>query len=111
MKERAESLNIEIIPILISEISPSKLSLFKDVDAYVLSLHITRSWIQVACPRLSIDWGEAFEKPLLTPYEASVLFGSIPWQSQYPMDYYSKNGLGPWTNYHNGKAGSNICSK
>lgn len=28
-----------------------------------------RSWVQVACPRLSIDWGEAFEKPLLTPYE------------------------------------------
>ena len=29
-------------------------------------------WVQVACPRLSIDWGEAFSKPLLTPYEVST---------------------------------------
>ena len=27
------------------------------------------SWVQVACPRLSIDWGYAFPKPLLSPYE------------------------------------------
>ena len=29
------------------------------------------SWIQIACPRLSIDWGYAFAKPLLSPYEVS----------------------------------------
>lgn len=29
----------------------------------------TFSWVQIACPRLSIDWGMAFEKPLLSPYE------------------------------------------
>lgn len=28
-------------------------------------------WVQIACPRLSIDWGTAFEKPLLSPYEVS----------------------------------------
>lgn len=28
-------------------------------------------WVQVACPRLSIDWGTAFPKPLLTPYEVT----------------------------------------
>jgi len=50
------------VVVLLSEISPSKLSLFPDVDA----------WIQVACPRLSIDWGYAFSKPLLSPYEAQV---------------------------------------
>ena len=27
------------------------------------------AWIQIACPRLSIDWGYAFKKPLLSPYE------------------------------------------
>lgn len=32
--------------ILLSEIFPSKLELFKEVDAFV----------QIACPRLSIDW-------------------------------------------------------
>lgn len=39
-------------------------------------------WVQIACPRLSIDWGEAFSKPLLTPYEVSPplpLWGDQPW--------------------------------
>ena len=30
-------------------------------------------WVQVACPRLSIDWGYAFPKPLLSPYEVNQL--------------------------------------
>lgn len=29
-------------------------------------------WVQIACPRLSIDWGTAFSKPLLSPYEVSI---------------------------------------
>lgn len=49
------------------KIFPSKLALFEDVDA----------WVQIACPRLSIDWGTAFSKPLLTPYEVAVCFGSV----------------------------------
>lgn len=28
----------------------------------------------MACPRLSIDWGYAFPKPLLSPYEVNQLF-------------------------------------
>ena len=31
-------------------------------------------WVQVACPRLSIDWGYAFPKPLLSPYEVNQHF-------------------------------------
>lgn len=83
--------------LLLSEVSPERLALFKDVDA----------WIQVACPRLSLDWGEAFEKPLLTPYEAHVSFGNFAYKDVYPMDYYSNRG-GPWSNYgtHNGHGGS-----
>jgi len=80
---------IPYIIVLLSEIFPWKLSLFQDVDA----------WVQVACPRLSIDWGYAFEKPLLTPYEAEVAFTSTQWKDVYPMDYYSANS-GPWTNYY-----------
>jgi len=34
----------------------------------------TRTGAQVACPRLSIDWGTHFAAPLLTPYEAEVRF-------------------------------------
>ena len=32
----------------------------------------------MACPRLSIDWGEGFTKPTLTPYEALVTLGAAP---------------------------------
>ncbi|KAI8582010.1 hypothetical protein K450DRAFT_230368 [Umbelopsis ramanniana AG] len=78
------------VTILLSEIFPGKLAQFEDVDA----------WIQIACPRLSIDWGYAFPKPLLTPYEASVVFGNAEWQSIYPMDFYANDSLGPWTVNH-----------
>lgn len=61
-----------------------------------------RRWVQIACPRLSIDWGYAFAKPLLNPYEAEVALEGIGWQEVYPMDFYAKEG-GAWTVYH--KAG------
>ncbi|CAH1801706.1 unnamed protein product [Owenia fusiformis] len=80
----------DYIIVLLSEIFPDKLARFDDVDA----------WVQVACPRLSIDWGTAFNKPLLSPYEASVALNSSKWADTYPMDYYSNNSLGPWTNNH-----------
>ncbi|CAI8584422.1 unnamed protein product [Vicia faba] len=55
--------------VLMSELSPTRIALFEDsVDA----------WIQIACPRLSIDWGEAFLKPVLTPFEAEIALGLIP---------------------------------
>lgn len=79
---------ISYIVVLLSEIFPEKLKLFREVDA----------WVQVACPRLSIDWGTAFEKPLLTPYEASVALNLISWNDRtYPMDFYANSSLGPWT--------------
>ncbi|KAJ3382294.1 Diphthamide biosynthesis protein 1 [Lobulomyces angularis] len=108
--------NMTFTIILLSEIFPSKLSLFQDIDCY----------IQVACPRLSIDWGYAFEKPLLTPYEFSIVFGksrlfdlkvvqkdkmttnhnAVVLQEEiidYPMDFYSRDSLGPWTPNHKQK--------
>ena len=82
--------DIPFINILLSEIFPGKLALMDEVDC----------WVQVACPRLSIDWGYAFPKPLLTPYEALVALGvKEEWKSSkeggvYPMDFYGKDGLG-----------------
>lgn len=35
-------------------------------------------WIQIACPRLSIDWGTAFSKPLLSPYEVNTPIKHVP---------------------------------
>lgn len=60
----------------------------------------------MACPRLSIDWGEFFDRPLLTPYEAMVSLKHVKWQPEYPMDFYANESLGEWTvnNQQNRKA-------
>jgi len=51
--------------LLLSEISPQKLKLMSSgVDA----------WVQIACPRLSIDWGDEFTQPTLNPYEVREVF-------------------------------------
>eukprot|EP00047_Mylnosiga_fluctuans_P020832 m.96866 g.96866 ORF g.96866 m.96866 type:complete len:429 (+) comp8647_c0_seq4:3-1289(+) len=87
LKQSIEAAGKRVVVVVLSEIFPQKLALFEDIDA----------WVQIACPRLSIDWGEAFARPLLSPYEASVAFGRAAWQSSYPMDFYATNSLGPWT--------------
>ncbi|KAF2479251.1 putative diphthamide synthesis protein-domain-containing protein [Neohortaea acidophila] len=85
------------VNLLLSEIFPGKLAMMAEVEC----------WVQVACPRLSIDWGYAFARPLLTPHEALVVLGGREgaWEKGgiggtdggdvvYPMDYYGKEGLG-----------------
>lgn len=89
IENRLKERNIPFINLLLSEIFPGKLAMMNDVDC----------WVQIACPRLSIDWGYAFPKPLLTPYEALVALGvQEDWktgnQGVYPMDFYAKEGLG-----------------
>ncbi|KAF8453485.1 putative diphthamide biosynthesis protein [Terfezia claveryi] len=76
----------QFVRVALSEVFPAKLALMTDIDC----------WVQVACPRLSIDWGYAFERPLLSPYEALVaLGGREDWgDGPYPMDFYAKDGLG-----------------
>lgn len=59
-----------IVPILLSELSPFKLGLFNRYDSQAVS-----TFVQTSCPRLSIDWGSAFDRPLLSPYEAAVAVG------------------------------------
>ena len=78
----------EYYVLFLSEINPLKLLKFTEIDA----------WIQIACPRLSIDWGHHCQKPLLNTYEAFTCLNEIEWQENYPMDYYSEQG-GPWSNY------------
>ncbi|KAI8104283.1 hypothetical protein M9434_002843 [Picochlorum sp. BPE23] len=93
-----DSLGYEYVLVLLSEISPKKLSMMSDgIDA----------WIQIACPRLSIDWGDEFTKPTLNPYEAFVALGQIDgwWEggSDYPMDYYASSGGEYSSSYHRKK--------
>lgn len=59
-------------------------------------------WIEIACPRLCIDWGNEFTKPVLTPYEFYCCIGECEYQSIYPMDWYSNNS-GKWGNYYKQK--------
>ena len=86
-KEKLIKSNKECITILMSEIFPAKLNLMPSVHA----------WVQIACPRLSIDWGLAFHNPLITPYEMNVALKNVEWRNRYPMDYYAHDSLGPWT--------------
>ncbi|WFD31622.1 2-(3-amino-3-carboxypropyl)histidine synthase [Malassezia sp. CBS 17886] len=105
------------VPILLSELSPQKVSLLGEQISVL---------VQTSCPRLSIDWGSAFPKPLLSPYEAAVALGNAPLWTQasdslgiarypgraeaerqrddgavdYPMDFYANASLGPWTPRH-----------
>ncbi|KAJ2781712.1 Diphthamide biosynthesis protein 1 [Coemansia javaensis] len=91
LQRRLDSRGIAHEVVLLSEIFPQKLAQFPDIDC----------WVQIACPRLSIDWGYAFPTPLLTPYEANVALDGVEWQETYPMDFYAFDSLGPWTpNYH-----------
>ena len=89
LKQTLQASNKQVMIVLLSEIFPGKLNAMSDVEC----------WVQIACPRLSIDWGYAFDKPLLNPYEAMVCFGTVDWKSIYPQDYYAKDG-GEWTNYY-----------
>ena len=89
------------IVMLLSEISPQKLTLLPQLDA----------WVQIACPRLSVDWGHHFPVPVLSPYELHVALEECDFMSTYPMDFYSTEG-GPWSNYHkNTKDRSCACGK
>ena len=45
-----------------------------------MNLILNGSVLQIACPRLSIDWGLSFSSPILSPYEAAVALQEIPWQ-------------------------------
>lgn len=121
-KMREKELDYTIV--LMSEISPGRVALFGDsVDA----------WIQIACPRLSIDWGDAFGKPLLTTFEAEIALGFIPgwWEKNvavsssdctknekcsgcedgdYPMDYYAQDG-GEWNSSYLKKNSSRLVRR
>lgn len=91
-KKKLDEMSKNYVVVLMSEIFPQKLSMFHEVDA----------WVQIACPRLSIDWGHAFPAPLLTPYEMAIILKEAEWQ-KYPMDFYAYNSLGEWTPNHRGK--------
>lgn len=92
-KLAAKRLKCDFINVLIPEINAKLLSSFEDtVDI----------WLQISCPRLSIDWAlDVIKKPLLTPFEFHmVLEQNFSEFYTYPMDFYTANSLGNWTPNH-----------
>lgn len=81
--------------------------------------------IQLACPRLSTDWGIYYSKPILNSYEAFILLGNLSnnhmqffsdmennldtsyseysYLQTYPMNYWASKG-NIWCNYYSGKS-------
>jgi len=75
--------------LLASELEPNRVELLAKGGVAAL--------VQVACPRLSIDWGHFFNIPVITPYELQVAIGLTKWRKIYPMDFYAIDG-GTWSN-------------
>ncbi|MQM23853.1 hypothetical protein Taro_056923, partial [Colocasia esculenta] len=97
-----EERGMDYTVVLMSEISPARMELFGDsVDA----------WVQIACPRLSIDWGEAFKMPLLTTFELEIALGLIPgwWEKKRPLAK-SSSGCCATTGYGEMNISGNCCS-
>lgn len=100
----------KFIKVLMPEVLQDNLAAFGRVDA----------WVQVACPRLSIDWGSFFDKPMLNPYEFAMSIKYLTSQSSefdklteksYPMDFYAKQSCGDHTPNHSCLGNANCdCS-
>ena len=71
--------------IVIDEINEDILDRYSFCDAFV----------QIGCPRLSIDWGNTYCKPLLNSYEVLGEIGN-----KYEMDYYDKERNSRWGMYN-----------
>ncbi|KAI6191998.1 Diphthamide biosynthesis protein 1 [Aphelenchoides bicaudatus] len=83
------------------------IKIFEDIEeklifvARLACFDAIQSFVQVACPRLSIDWGTMFDKPLLTPYELAAALEYTEFnKNEYPMDFYAYDSRGAWTNNH-----------
>ncbi|KAI5184989.1 2-(3-amino-3-carboxypropyl)histidine synthase [Nematocida homosporus] len=66
-------------------------------ETFMDSVDKNTAIIEIACPRIAIDWGTTFEQPLLTPFEYFTLEQEV---ADYPMDYYARDGQEkPWRIY------------
>jgi 2-(3-amino-3-carboxypropyl)histidine synthase len=86
LQQKVATRGLQLTTVLLSEVTPPKLKLLGHVQA----------WVQVACPRLSIDWGEGFDRPTLTPYEALIALGEVPgwWERADSSSSSSSSGCG-----------------
>lgn len=62
-------------------------------EEFISSVPEKTAVIEIACPRIAIDWGSLFSVPIITPFEYFTLSADL---KEYPMDYYSKEQKHPW---------------
>lgn len=75
--------NMKVYRIALKEINEKVLDYYDKMECFV----------QIGCPRLSIDWGSNYKKPLLNAYE---VFNEL---DEYIMDYYGREDNNVWNNY------------
>ena len=81
--------NKKYIIIILNEVTEQKLLNYTKCDCF----------IQLVCPRLSIDWPDQFSKPMLTPYEVYLSFGETEIKEKiYEMNNYA-NQTGEWGHF------------
>ena len=83
--------------IMLNEITQNKIINYNKCECF----------IQIACPRLSIDWSDQFSKPMLTPYEIFLALEQEKIENGvYKMNNYS-NDTGEWGHFFKEKKEEN----
>ena len=73
----------------------------------IINYNKCECFIQIACPRLSIDWSDQFSKPMLTPYEIFLALEQEKLENDvYKMNNYS-NDTGEWGHFFKEKKEEN----
>jgi len=70
IKNKLENRGLTATLLAITEVTPSALMQFPEIDAFV----------NTGCPRLSLDDGPHFSKPLLSVNETFVMLGELKWE-------------------------------
>lgn len=86
LKSLCKAIGKKYTVFLMSDVCQAAVNKYPEIDV----------WVEIACPRLAIDWGCEFTKPMLNPYECFVAFEDLP--LDYPMDNYMYGG-GSWSVY------------
>ena len=70
IKEKLEKSRLRVCLLALREVTPSALMQFPSIDVFV----------NTACPRLSLDDSQNFNKPLLSVNETLVILGEMKWE-------------------------------
>lgn len=70
ISEKLENAGKETCLLAVRELTPEVIMEFSSIDSYV----------NTACPRLSLDDSIRFKKPVITPNEARVVVGELSWE-------------------------------